>query len=299
MQGLLQPYHTFIFIALSFIITIGMVDPVWTEKNSLWSIRMRASKEGKRHKTKGIGTTEAIDRKPLAGRIHISGAEGLYARSEINKALREYTERAFNHSRGLPDSIVITLEKIHRKPEMISLLPVSTVSSSSPEEAKELINKLLSDSGITKKAIQSSLRTLSGKKVMRGAALINSSSGNRLEPDKQRGVRVSRLGITKNAENRLTKKLADGSINTATVREALVLASKVASCKGVVAELCISDDPDYTTGYIASRELGYVRIPNIKRSNSPCGGRVFFIAPKASIARIINYLEKTAVIAVE
>ena len=49
------------------------------------------------------------------------------------------------------------------------------------------------------------------------------------------------------------------------VKEALMLASKAASWPDVIAEVCISDDPDYTTGYIASKELGYLRIPNIKR----------------------------------
>lgn len=267
--------------------------------NTLWSIRMRASKEGKGHKAKGIGTTEAISRKPLAGRVHISGAEGLYTRPEINKVLRGYTERALGHPRGLPDSVVITIEKIRKRPGTLSLLPLSTVQCASPEEALNIVRKLLLDSGITKKAVQSSLRIITGKTVMRGAALIDSSSGGRLEPDKQRGVRVSRLGITKDAERRLSKRLAGKGINTDTVREALVLASKVASCKGLVAELCVSDDPDYTTGYIASKELGYVRIPNIKRSGSMHGGRVFFIKPEADIKSIITYLEKTAVIAVE
>ena len=35
------------------------------------------------------------------------------------------------------------------------------------------------------------------------------------------------------------------------MREALVLASKVQSAEGIVGELCWSDDPDDTIGYVA------------------------------------------------
>jgi 6-carboxyhexanoate--CoA ligase len=64
----------------------------------------------------------------------------------------------------------------------------------------------------------------------------------------------------------------------------------------VLAELCISDDPNYTTGYVASRRFGYVRIPCIKRKGSPCGGRVFFIQEEADVKKIVEYLERTPVV---
>ena len=36
---------------------------------------------------------------------------------------------------------------------------------------------------------------------------------------------------------------------------------------GVVAELCWSDDPDYTTGYVAGKNIGYVRIKPIYKQS--------------------------------
>ena len=42
-------------------------------------------------------------------------------------------------------------------------------------------------------------------------------------------------------------------INTTTVKEALILASKLHHAH-IIAEVCISDDPDYTTGYFASEK---------------------------------------------
>ena len=118
----------------------------------------------------------------------------------------------------------------------------------------------------------------------------------RLEPDKDRGIRVTRLGMDKSAGKRLSRTLSTVSLNSATVKEAIVLASKVATCPGVVAEICISDDPDYITGYVASKKLGYLRIPNIKNYGEMHGGRVFFISDDADVEVLMEYLEKTPVL---
>jgi 6-carboxyhexanoate--CoA ligase len=89
----------------------------------------------------------------------------------------------------------------------------------------------------------------------------------------------------------LSKRLARLGINTDTVKEALVLASKVASTDGVVAELCASDDPGYTTGYVASKAIGYTRLTNIKEKGSPRGGRVFFLQSGADVGGVAASLE--------
>jgi 6-carboxyhexanoate--CoA ligase len=131
---------------------------------------------------------------------------------------------------------------------------------------------------------------------MRGGAVLSSVSGNRLDIYKDRGVRVSRLGITKSALRTLSSRLSRRGINTTTVKEALILASKVASQNHIIAELCISDNPQYTTGYIASKKIGYVRIQNIKQRGDKRGGRVFFVRKGISIERIMEYLEKAPVV---
>jgi 6-carboxyhexanoate--CoA ligase len=126
---------------------------------------------------------------------------------------------------------------------------------------------------------------------MRGAALVTAVKGKRVEPDPRRGVRTSRLGIEKRARAVLARGLARQGLNNLTVKEALVLASKALSLRAVVAELCVSDDPDYTTGYVATHRHGYVRVPNIKKKGSPRGGRVYFIAEGANLKNAIHYLE--------
>ena len=227
--------------------------------------------------------------------IHISGAEGLYETAETLGIVKKYIGRALEHPKGKADRIVITIESIRRRPKRISSLPVTTVSSRSPLEGKRLVRKLLCSLGISDKAISAALTTL-GKGEMRGASVIAAESGARIERDRERGVRASRLGITRLSLKRLEAALSGCKLNTETVKEAIILASKVVSSRGVVAELCISDDPDYTTGYVASRRYGYVRIPNIKLRGSKTGGRAFFIEDASAAGEVTAYLERTPVI---
>lgn len=231
-----------------------------------------------------------------AGGLHISGAEGLYREQEIARVVGEYLQRALSHSRGKPGDIVLTVEKVEARPGRALLLPVTTLECGNPGEARSIISGMLSELGVSKRAAANAFRMLKAGKTMRGASLVLVKSGCRVEPDKARGVRVSRLGIEKDAAKRLGRKLSKLSINTSTVREALILASKVASHPDVVAELCISDDPDYTTGYIASGGAGYLRLPNIKQRGELHGGRVFFIRESADIGELIHYLERTPVL---
>jgi len=266
----------------------------------MWSIRMRASKQGARQRTTRLGrrtpSREAnADPQTLPPVVHISGAEGIYPKGKIPAIVQEYITRARIHPKGKPDSIVITIEKIRQKPEAIFALPIATVECSSTSQASTIIKRLLSKPGISPKAITTAMHIVQNKQTIRGAALILSQSGRRVDPDRFRGVRASRMGISRTAEHALSAVLNQQAIDTPTVREAIILASKVASCDDVVSELCISDDPDYTTGYIASKKLGYVRIPCIKKKGSKAGGRVFFLSDEADIPAVIQYMEKTPV----
>jgi 6-carboxyhexanoate--CoA ligase len=227
--------------------------------------------------------------------VHISGAEGLYPSSDIPIVTGQYFERALNHPKGKVDKIVVTAELIRQKPQIIPALPVRTIISRTPDEGRRIVQELLFGLGITKKALHTGLAIIE-KSGMRGASIISAKNGARLEPDRQRGVRVSRLGITASASKTISSRLSHCGINTDTVKEALILASKVASIKDIIAELCISDDPDYTTGYVASKKFGYVRIPHIKRKRSKTGGRAFFVREEADISSLVLYLETMPVL---
>jgi 6-carboxyhexanoate--CoA ligase len=253
--------------------------------NKLFSIRMRASKEVSSQRP------AVSDKKE----IHISGAEGLYSASKVQEVVEDYIKRAMNHSKGKPDKIIITIEKTEQKPREISALPIMTVRCRRQTEGEKIVINLLKSLDVSKKAINTAYELIK-KGEMRGATVITTEKGKRLETDKERGVRVSRLGIDRSALKLLSFRLSRYKINTDTVKEAVILASKVASLDCVVAELCVSDDPDYTTGYVASKKFGYVRIPNIKHGGSIGGGRAFFVRERTNIERLIRSLEKTPVL---
>jgi len=227
--------------------------------------------------------------------VHISGAEGLYEGMDIQRVVRKYIERAINHPKGRADKIIITIEETKQKPEEIPALPAATINSRTPSEAENIIVRLLQSSRISKKAIGAAFELIR-KGNMRGAAIVSAEKGVQIEPDREKGVRVSRLGISKKALRLLSSRLSRRGINNNTVKEALILASKVASCRDVIAELCTSDDPDYTTGYVASQKFGYIRIPNIKRKGSKSGGRAFFVREGTDIGEIMHYLERVPVL---
>lgn len=249
-----------------------------------WSIRMRASRRRDGKRPTADGQEE----------IHISGAEGLYRDDRLQTVIRRYVERALHHPKGAVDTITITAERVAQEPHVIRSLPVRTVRSRDPEESVSIAREILSTLGIMPRAIHRALLIVM-KGGMRGASLMSVARGTRHEPDMQRGVRVSRLGITPSAAKTLSRVLSRHRIDTETVKEAIILASKVLSREEVIAELCISDDPDYTTGYVASRKYGYIRIPNMKPCGSTSGGRVFFVSEGSNVPALVQFLERTPV----
>ena len=226
--------------------------------------------------------------------VHLSGAEGIYEKDDVIDVVKEYTGRAFTHDKGRADEIRLTIEELKERPRKISSLPLCTLKTRNPEAVQKAVFKILSSIGITERAVDEAFKSLTIGITMRGAMLMD-IEGVRLEPDLLRGVRVTRMGITKKAESTLSRQLAKLGLNNDTVKEALVLASKVHKYPMVLGELCISDDPNYTTGYIASRAFGYIRLPHIKKRGIPYGGRTFFITG-GEVKELIKYLQMTPVL---
>ena len=242
----------------------------------LYSIKMRSSK----------------------GELHVSGAERIVSESEIESIAVQLINRALNHSRGRADLINLKIEELKAPPIFKPLLPVFEITGY--RNVKSLLKKLFSLSGIpVGLGIEIYERLLSGPapdgKTMRGAMVVEVPSGKRLEPDKYRGVRASYLDVDRETVE-LLKKLV-GKDYTENFKEALVLSTKILSFKGVLGELCVSDDPDYTTGYFSLKGKGYFRIKNIKPRGLPKGGRAIFVKSKVKIPDLIHYLEKVPFIA--
>lgn len=245
----------------------------------LYSVRMRSA-EGGSHE--------------IGGR-HISGAERIVAKERVKEVSKVMIERAFSHTRGQADFINIVVDKITEDNiQRAPLLPACTVAGNDVKAGHQEVQVALEAAGVTTVAVRAGMAILLGlPDSMRGAMVLCAVTGRRLDGTKSRGVRVSHMDIED--EVNFVQLLEKQGIHNTHVREAMVLASKVAAAPGIVAELCWSDDPEYTTGYVAS-PAGYIRIPHCKPMGSAIGGRVFFVKPETSIPLLTEYLEEQAVL---
>ena len=236
----------------------------------LYSVRMRAAQGGPHEK----------------GGHHISGAERIVKLEEVGAIAQSLADRALHHSKGTADFINITVDLIPpEKITYIDCLKVEEHKTRSISESHQLATELLQGPNISEVAVHKAISLLKGlDKSMRGAMLVDAITGARLDTG-DRGVRVSHM------DSFDSYALGDNEH----MREALVLASKVQSADGIVGELCWSDDPDYTVGYVACNGV-YHRIPNMKKLGSNIGGRVFFVRSDIDSESVIEYLERAPVL---
>lgn len=232
----------------------------------IYSIKMRASKAGR----------------------HVSGAERILPQQDISSAVGALSERALHHGLGRADFINLKIEELQSEElQYLKALPVSNRPADTVEGSYNIMRQILGELGLAAQA-NKLISLLRSVHPMRGAMLYDMAAEQCVEPDHQRGIRVTYM----DAEN----SDAGGSSKNH-FREAIVLATKVMHAPGVLAELCMSDDPEYVTGYISSLRHGYVRLTPLKNVGNPHGGRIFiFDSRLANPADAIAYLEKQKVL---
>lgn len=222
---------------------------------------------------------------------HISGAEKIIPEEELEPICARLLARALQHSKGKPDFINLKIEAI-KEEEILRLpaLPVTTVETFTARQGQAVVQDYLRRLGLTR--TQEILSIWRQSYAMRGAMLLHADTLQRLEPDRARGIRATYMDMETSDPAAQTACGGKNHFN-----EALVLATKVVSHPNIVAELCISDDPDYVTGYIAAKEFGYVRITTLKEMGSPQGGRVFlFRGNEQECGACIEYLQQQKVL---
>lgn len=239
------------------------------------------------------------------GNRHISGAERIVAFGNIEATIRDLLARAAGKGR-CPDEIVVTIDHLEdtaiqqqRALDLITLVVPDAIAG------RSAASHVLQRAGVSPKAASiaiSSIRmgaALSGG-TMRGAMIMDAQTGERLEPDPERGVRASRFDWSDETKEKIRDLLAGIGLTHFRTIEALALATKVAHAPGVIAELCWSDDPDYTAGYVASLNTGYVRFPFLKERGDEKGGRAFFVRrDEVDMDSLIRYLQTEAVFIVD
>ncbi|MDF2501252.1 MAG: bioW [Anaerosporomusa subterranea] len=245
----------------------------------LFSVRMRAAQGGAHE----------------AGGKHISGSERLVSKEGLKTSTNGMIERALSHSRGEADFINITVEAVPFSAiRKINCLPIQAVAIDSVAAGRAAAQEKLINAGVTSQAAAKGLELLTElTHSLRGAMLVCGNTGKRLDKTGNRGVRVSRMDV--DDEQAYHNWLSRQGYTNIHIKEALVLASKVSSAPGMIAELCWSDDPEYTTGYVAS-PAEYTRLTHLKPFGSEIGGRVFFVAPDVDLDEITTYLESQPVL---
>ena len=253
------------------------------DQDILYSIRMRAS----------------------TGNRHVSGAERIISLNKLDAAVQALVSRARN-KKFTPEQIVITIDRLENIPiTTLTALDVVTVNTPDMTTGRSAASRILRSLGISEQSVMSALNLLCNGatphgRTMRGAMIIDSQQGERLEPDHERGVRASRFDWTDDAFDTITRKLTAIGLTHFRTHEALALATKVAHAPGIIAELCWSDEPDYTAGYVASRSNGYVRFPMLKLPGDTSGGRAFFVdRNNMNMEAFIRYLQIEPVLIVD
>ena len=230
----------------------------------------------------------SVKMRAARGGAHISGAEKIVPASTVPKVASMLVERALTHAKGVPDFINVKIESQAENLLRLKSLAVTTHVTRTAAEGRSAAAELLAGAGIAR--AREILARFAESHSMRGAMLLDADTLERLEPDPERGVRATYM----DDETSLEKGTAGGKNHYA---EAIVLATKVQNAPGIVGEICVSDDPDYVTGYVATRELGYRRITVIKEKGDPNGGRIFlYRGPRDGVAETIRFLEQAPVL---
>ncbi len=250
----------------------------------MYSIKMRCSKGGPHEE----------------GGKHISGAERILREEEIEKELINVYRRAITHERGKPDFINFKIEEIDEDDIIYKKrLNINQHHVNSKEEGLNLAKELLKENDVSEESTQKAIQTLLDlEDSMHGAMLIDKDTGDRIDNKGIKGVRVT--GIASADITKYKESLKNDGREGLHLEEALILASKIASTKGIVAELCWSDDPSYVIGYVGTKDT-YERIPILKDEGTPIGGRVFFVDTNQlnddyTLDDLMNYLEKQVVL---
>lgn len=215
---------------------------------------------------------------------HLAGGEDIVDLKSLPDRMLELFDRGMVPSSKKPldppHSINIRIDPIDPG-ELLeeTLLPVFCLKTSSHHETWQFLEKAfnkveesfeIADLNIYKYAEE----LLSKDRLPISGASILLSSGEILSPNGT-GIRVTHFGIRPSLRTDLTQ---ESSIHVAgsgrRFIEALQISSKILSHPETIFELCFSDNPEYTTGYLSVRGIGYVRLPFAKPPEVRAGGRI-------------------------
>lgn len=226
------------------------------------------------------------------GGNHISGAERIINYESLKDEILNLIDRALTHPKGRSDFINISIQKIHDTSNIIYINPlnIKTLSLDDDENIPYNILKLL---GFSYDKSKYAMDLLLKQSNLKGALIV---SFDTLKEFHDHITRCVNMDYDSSIKEDLDKFLNNNNFLGKYLKDALCLSSKICNHKNVLCEICISDDPNYKTGYISSKALGYIRINNLKPHNHKCGGRIIFIKDENKLNETIDYLKNSIVI---
>ncbi len=264
-----------------------MTDPA----SSLYSVRMRSFLEDR----------------------HLAGGEDIVAAEELPERITELLNRGLSPSTHDPGrerrpSLTFRIDPVDPGALVSApLLPVHCLKSDTVSETWAFVRDalaLLETQGFlldSKHLLEQCRLLLAGNRPVSPGAFLLSPDGDPLDPD-GRGIRVTHFGMLRRVREGMISQVAvHGTGTSRRFIEALQIASKALHSPPVLLEFCLSDNPEYTTGYLALKGVGYIRLPHLKPPGIPAGGRLYVMEKPvdSSLETLLGYLTKTPVLFTE
>jgi 6-carboxyhexanoate--CoA ligase len=232
---------------------------------------------------------------------HISGAEDLVASENFESTIVRLASRMLLYPNETPPlQQILTVDPI--PPSSIQqgdLLPIRALESSNLRESQESVRVILENlltPSLASRVLMIFEEEILGRPPRNGALLVN-EQGLILNESATGGIRTTHFGCLPTLREALEEAAARSLVQPSyRFVDALILSSKVLMADQILLELCASDDPNYQTGYIASRTTGYIRIPFIKPAGLPTGGRLYLLRNENVLNNLLTFLRETPVL---
>lgn len=261
-----------------------MTDPT----SSLYSVRMRSFLEDR----------------------HLAGGEDIVVAGELPDLITDLLKKGLSPSTHDPGrerrpSLTFRIDPVDSG-DLVSapLLPVHCLKTDTVSDTWAFVRDalaLLETPGTpldSTRLLERCRSLLSGSRPVSPGAFLLSPAGDPLVPEGQ-GVRVTHFGMIRRVREGMLSRVAVHGIGTPRrFIEALQIASKALHSPRIRLEFCLSDNPEYTTGYLALKGVGYIRLPHLKPPGIPAGGRLYVLErPMGSgLETLLGYLTKTPVL---
>ncbi|MHB1285636.1 MAG: 6-carboxyhexanoate--CoA ligase [Leptospirales bacterium] len=243
------------------------------------------------------------------GQKHLSGGEDIVDNVALKTRLLELLDQGLEPSSKQlidpPHSINIRIDPVHTKDiKTISLLPVYCLKTKRLEETWFFLKKAFEGMGEVfgisgTLGYQQAEKLLSDKNdATTGASLLLPNAESRI-PNGD-GIRITHFGINPSLKDELTQESAIHALGSGRrFIEALQISSKILSHEKTAFELCLSDNPEYTTGYLSVRGVGYIRLPFVKPPGLRAGGRIIGVLNtfiESDMLEMVGYLTESPVL---